>query len=160
MKKTSFAVSLALTTFLASGGIQAWAQTQAPRPIAPASTQVRVVNGELVLGDQKIPMTQGDAIPGLATLSQKMQAALPAYLTTKFKGPTLMVVPESKAVALAAKTPQTRVLPVSTMRLLPEGFAKVLNGYKVYKVTAPGLTTHNSRSPGPNILKNTFLYLL
>ncbi len=161
MRKTSFAVSLALATFLASGGIQAWAQTQAPRPIAPASTQVGVVNGQLQLGNQKIPVTQGAAIPGLASLSQKLQAALPGYLSTKFKGPTLMVVPASQVrYALGVKTAQTRAVPMATMRVLPEGFTKLLSGYKLYPGTAVGQQATGILKPGTGIiLKNLPYYI-
>ena len=176
MGNASLSICCALTMLIASGSSQSWAQTEIQHPIEPGpikvlqpvqpvAAQLQIVNGELVLGDQKIPMTQGDAIPGLATLSQKMQAALPAYLTTKFKGPTLMVVPESKAVApVAAKTLQPRVLPPVSTRLLPEGFAKVLKvyqGYKVnqsYTVTAPGLTTPTLPKTGPNLPRKIPFY--
>jgi hypothetical protein len=159
MRKTLLAVRLALTIFLVSGGNQAWAQTQAPRPVAPATRQVQIVNGELELGNQKIPVTQGAAIPGLASLNQKMQAALPAYLSTKFKGPTLMVVPASQVRnALGVKTAQTRAVPMATMRVLPAGFDKVMSGYTLYKGTAAGQQSTGVLQPGTGIILNKLPY--
>src|SRR5208283_3157383 len=112
MRKILLAVSFALTIMLAWGRMQAWAKTQVEHAIAPAPARAQIVNGELVLGEQKIRMTQGAAIPGSASLSQKIQAALPAYLSTKFKGPTLMAVPASQASAAGgAKAAQTRMAP-------------------------------------------------
>jgi hypothetical protein len=148
-------LALLLATFTVR---QFSAQAQEPKPVdkavpavQPRSTKPslpngpalaawpKIVNSELVWGNQQIPMKRGPVMPGAAATLQKLQAALPSLLRPKFAGP--------------AQGSQTPTLRKARSGYNLQGINLILQAYKQQTAGQPRPRTGGGSGNGGGTLK-------